>query len=197
MNPVPTVYPQKLLKKPCSLPTQQATRSLRRKRSFPDELSIFQQRNIIRTFRDLNESVAPADFQFKELDKCVLCFHLVFDDETKFPKILESLKVDDDLHVLLQYNGMPLALPRWFGQGHNAILKKVTYLENSPTYIRNAVTDYDELLNELNQKNFYEQQGKPPYLASVIHVLEFQEHLYSRTTFNFQNFQKHLQRGVP
>ena len=36
MNPVPTVYPQKLLSKPYSLPTQQTTRSLPRKRSFPD-----------------------------------------------------------------------------------------------------------------------------------------------------------------
>ena len=36
MNPVPTVYPQKLLSEPYSLPTQQTTRTLPRKRSFPD-----------------------------------------------------------------------------------------------------------------------------------------------------------------
>ena len=34
--------------------------------------------------------------------------------------MLESIRVDDDLHVQLQYNGMPLPLTLWFVQGHNA-----------------------------------------------------------------------------
>ena len=51
MNPVPTVYPQKLISKQSSLPTQQTIRSLSRKRSFPDEFSAFQ-RDIITTFQD-------------------------------------------------------------------------------------------------------------------------------------------------
>ena len=75
----PKTFKQKSL-----LPTHQNVRSLPRKRSFPDELSAFQQR---------------AGFQFKELENCVLYFHLVFDDEAKLAKILESIRVDDDLHV--------------------------------------------------------------------------------------------------
>ena len=67
MNTVPTVYPKKPLSKLYSLPTEQTICSLPRKRSFPDELPEFQQRDIIRTFlKDLNESVAPAGCQFKE-----------------------------------------------------------------------------------------------------------------------------------
>ena len=62
---LPTVYPQNLSSNPSSLPIQQTTRSLPRKRSFPDELSTFQQRDALRTFQDLNESIAPAGFQFK------------------------------------------------------------------------------------------------------------------------------------
>ena len=45
-------------------------------------------------------------------------------DGTKFPKILESIKVDDDLHGKLQYNGKPLPLPQCFAQGHNVTMKK-------------------------------------------------------------------------
>ena len=71
MNHVPTVYPPNVLRNPFSLPTQQTTCSLPRKRSFPDELSTFQQRDIIRTFQDLNESIAPTTFQFKVLDNCI------------------------------------------------------------------------------------------------------------------------------
>ena len=110
MNPVPTIYLQKLLSKTSSLPT--------RKLYF--NTSTFQQHDMIRTFKDLNEPLVPAGFQFKELDNCVLYFHLVFGDDTNFPKILESIKVDDDddddddddedddLHVQLQCSDMPL-----------------------------------------------------------------------------------------
>ena len=77
-------------------------------------MSTSQQHDTIRTFQNLNESIASAGFQFKELNNCELYFHLVSDDETKFPKILESIKVDDDLHVQLQYNDMPVPLPSLF-----------------------------------------------------------------------------------
>ena len=73
MNPVRTAYSQTLSSKPALLLTQQTTCSLSRKRSFPDELLTFQQRDIVRTFQHLNESVAPACFQFKELD---ICYHI-------------------------------------------------------------------------------------------------------------------------
>ena len=122
MNPVPIVYPKNLLSNPSSLPIQQTTSSLPRKRSFPDELSTYQQRDVIRTFQDLNESIAPAGFQFKELDNCII-FPFSFEG-TKFMKILESIKLNDDLHVRLQYNDMLLTLPQWFVQGQNVTIKK-------------------------------------------------------------------------
>ena len=84
-------------------------------------MSTFQQRDTIRIFQDLNESIAPEGFQFKELDNCII--YLFSLDGTKFLKILESIKLDDDLHVKFQYNGMPLTLPQWFVQGHTATLK--------------------------------------------------------------------------
>ena len=132
-------------------------------------MSIFQQRDVIRTFQDLNEFIAPAGFQFKEIDDCILYFRLVFDDETKFPKILESIKVDHDLYVQLQYNAMSLPLPQFFVQVYNVALKKVSYLENFPAYLQNTATDnHNKLLNKLNQRNFYKLQGRPPYAASMI-----------------------------
>ena len=61
-----------------------------------------------------------------------------------------------------------MPLPQWSVQGHNVTPKKVTYLENFPAYIRNTTTgNYNELLNELNQRNFYKPLVGPPY-ASVI-----------------------------
>ena len=52
-------------------------------------------------------------------------------DGTKFPKILESIKVVDNLHVKLQYNGKPLLLPQWFVQGHNVTMKTEVILRTS------------------------------------------------------------------
>ena len=168
MNLKPTVYPQKLLSKPSLLTTQQSTCSLPRKRFFSDELSIsttWYNKNL----SSLNESIAPTSFQFKKFYNCVLYFNLVSDDKTIFPKILQSIKVDDDLHVQLQYNGMPLPLLQCFVQDHNVVLEKLSYFENFPAYIRNTATDnYNELLNELNQRNFYKPQRRPPYSASKI-----------------------------
>ena len=93
-------------------------------------------------------------------------------DGTKFPKILESIKVVDNLHVKLQYNGKPLPLPQWFvcsrSQRNN---EKGSYLKNFPACKQNTATHfYNELLllNELNQRNFYKRQRRPPYLSSMI-----------------------------
>ena len=87
----------------------------------------------------------------------------MFDKDTKFPKILESIKVDSDLHIQLQYNGTPVPLPQRFVQGHNTRLKKVSMLENLPGYIRNVVFDnYNELLDEINKKQFTKPKGRPP-----------------------------------
>ena len=94
----------------------------------------------------------------------------MFDKETKkFPKILKSIKVDSDLHVQLQYNGIPVTLPQWFVQGHIAQLEKVSMLENVPAHIWNVPFDnYSELLDKLNKRQFLKPKGKPPYSVEII-----------------------------
>ena len=67
-----------------------------------------------------------------------------------------------------------MTLPQWSVQGHNVTLKKVTYLENFPAYVRNIATDnYNEFLNELNQKNFYKPQGETTICISDSICLTF------------------------
>ena len=53
------------------------------------------------------------------------------------PKILESIKVDTNLHVQLQFNGNTISQPSWFISGHqcNAKLTRVSMLENLTAYI--------------------------------------------------------------
>ena len=48
----------------------------------------------------------------------------------------------------------------------------VVYTKIPPAYIRNIATDnYNELLNELNQINFYKPQGSPPYAWAIRYAL--------------------------
>ena len=58
--------------------------------------------------------------------------------KTQFPNILETIKVDRDLHVQLQYNGDQIPLPPWFLQSRHGKLTRLSTLENLPSYIRNV-----------------------------------------------------------
>ena len=130
-------------------------------------------------FQDLNKSIAPAGFQFKELDNCVLYFHLVFDDDTNFAKTLESIKVDDDLHVQLQYNGMSLPLPQWFFQGHNAGNTEKSKLITPPTTSTNT---WMNLIKEtFISHNIQHQQFCMSYIYVIYHS--------KRTGYYLKNFQ--------
>ena len=69
----------------------------------------------------------------------------------------------------LHYNDIPVRLPQWFVQGHNARLKKVSMLENLPTQICNVALDNcNERLDELNKRQFLKPKGRP-YSVEMIH----------------------------
>ena len=92
---------------------------------------------------------------------------------TTFLKILEYIKVDDNLHVKLQYNGMPLPLSHCHATtGLFKVImqqwKRKLFWEFPSVYRKYRHQRQQFLRNELNQRNFYKQQGRPPYLSSVI-----------------------------
>ena len=75
------------------------------------------------------------------------------------------------MHVQLQYNGIPLPLPSWFVNGHNAKLDKLSMLENFPPYIRStAIENQQVLLDELKQRELYKPTGRPPFSVSMIRL---------------------------
>ena len=55
--------------------------------------------------------------------------------------ILESIQIDSDLHVKLQYKGNPVPLPQWFGKGKNAKLTSYSMLENLLPYMKKFKED--------------------------------------------------------
>ena len=85
--------------------------------------------------------------------------------------IFESIKVDQSLHVQLQFNGHPVPLPAWFTTGRNATFTRFSQLNNFPNAIR-IVSEETEclrsLLNERLDISNYQAKGRPPYSSAMI-----------------------------
>ena len=101
-----------------------------------------------------------------------LFYTLEFDDEqSKFSKILESIKVDISLHVQLQFNGNTVLLNPWFISGYQCIdkLTRVRMLENFPAFIRSVATVSPfSLIDELNDRRNFKKRGQPPYPTALL-----------------------------
>ena len=85
--------------------------------------------------------------------------------------IFESIKVDQSLHVQLQFNGHPVPLPAWFTKGRNATLTRFSQLNNFPNTIR-VVSEETEcsrsLLNEMLDISNYQAKRRPLYSSAMI-----------------------------
>ena len=47
---------------------------------------------------------------------CIVYYRIDFDEQTKFPALFESICIDNNLHVQLQYNKIKVPLPSWFSK---------------------------------------------------------------------------------
>ena len=85
------------------------------------------------------------------------------------PQIKESIKVDENLRVELQYMGNPVPLPPWFTHGRDARLNNVTQLEEFPKYIKGIAGNSEySILNELEKRKHYKPKGRPPFSSEII-----------------------------
>ena len=75
------------------LPTSKTTWKPPRERIISnDQMETFRKKDTATSLADLNETTAADGFHFKKSNDHALFYNLVFDEETKFPKILESTK---------------------------------------------------------------------------------------------------------
>ena len=62
----------------------------------------------------------------RKVEGCIVYYRLEFDKKTNFPQLFESIRIDEDLHVQLQHNGLRVLLPDWFVVGNNAKLNRIS-----------------------------------------------------------------------
>ena len=134
-----------------------------------DQLKTSYETDIVGNFMTIGEQHSPDGFKCRKSNDAIIFYNLVFDEETQFPTVLETIKVDRELHVQLQYNGNPIPLPPWFVQGHNAKLTRLSMLENLPSYIRNVASETQySLLDEIKNRKHYKAKGRLPYSAAML-----------------------------
>ena len=133
LNPMPTKLTDEMKAMPQSVQSTPAAppRKPPAKRTYQeDEINAFLSQDIIGDFSELNSTHAPPGFQCTKSDNSIVFFNLTYVDG--FPVIFESIKVDQSLHVQLQFNGHPVPLPAWFTKGRNATLTRFSQLNNFP-----------------------------------------------------------------
>ena len=175
MNPVPSIHSAESLKRPSCLPTPDPPprKQPKLRGVYEDEMKEFNKKDIVHNFSELSEDDAPTGFQTKKEDDCIVYYRIDFDEQTKFPALFESIRIDNNLHVQLQYNGIKVPLPSWFTVGRNAQLNRKSIINNFPPYIQSFAVDTDEngsssIMDELQQRKYMKPKGRPPYSAAVI-----------------------------
>ena len=128
-----------------------------------------------------------------------------FDEATGFPSILDCIKINQDLHVELQYKGCPIPLPKWFRKGTRAVVTRLSQIDRFSQYIRTVVENIKgepaALLDELYARTFYKRG--PPYSAAMIRLAlqlrytSFQAYLMLLLIFPFPSVSllKKIQEG--
>ena len=165
LQPIPIIHLKKI--KPSLLPTQTEFRKPPNQRWIEkDELQDFLSTDTIMDFNQLTAK-CPSGFEFKKHEDYILIYRILFDIETHFPSMKECIRIDLNLHVMLQCNGNPLPLPQWLTYGNNAKLTKFSMLEIFPTYIKNEEDPYS-ILKDLRKRQHYKPKGRPPFSADLI-----------------------------
>ena len=172
-DPVPTVYVNEMFTKyPSMTPTPVTVRKPPRKRLFQeDEMPKYAEIDpVIHNLKDM-ERFCPEGFTARLTNDCLLFYRIVFDEKTQFPKVLESIKIDEKLHVQLQYNGDPVPLPTWFvDHNHgNAKLTRGSMVNQIVIHMQNIASEsYHSLIDELKERRNYKPKGRPPYSAAML-----------------------------
>ena len=68
-----------------------------------DQLADIKEMDKITKFDDITQSQASANYLFHKTLECIVFYNLVFCATTGFPKIFGAIKVDQDLHVKLEW----------------------------------------------------------------------------------------------
>ena len=99
---------------------------------------------------------------FNKMQNYVVYINVLFVEGNKAANV-ESISVDEELHVKLHHKGNPIPLPEWFRKG-NCKFTNASMLENLVSHVHNVAELMSRnVLSELNKLSYYKPQGRPSY----------------------------------
>jgi hypothetical protein len=170
LQPVPTILSntQKNLPK-SALPTISKPRKPPTQRNQEgDQSKIFFENDIIRDFSDVKESLLlelDPSFSYKRYEDHAVIFAMQ-SDELSVPKVTHCIRINSDLRVKLFYEGLPLALPKWFYSGRHSKLTSKSMLKNFINYMKCEYENHSSILEEMRRLQFI--KSKPIYSADLL-----------------------------
>ena len=100
--------------------------------------------------------VCPREFLFQRFGSHALYYRIFYEEGNDTP-YLESIAVDRNLHVKLNYKGCHIPLPKWFTSVRYEFRNR-TMLQNFVDYIRNTSSEIPHfVLSNIHQLMFYKQ----------------------------------------
>ena len=180
LKPVPSIYSEETCIPSSVMPKVSNFRKPPTKRdcTIPDEIHSFQEMDKIKNIDMLHESDSPNGFSFQRYESFVLYYRLFLVDSTPF---IESISVDNNLHVKLHYKSCPLPLPHWFRTINNCKLTSLSILDNLVSYMHNLVEGNSYyLVNELSKLIIFKFKGRPQYSLKVLRFALMQRYSSSQ-----------------
>lgn len=179
LNPVPTIYSSNIEVPPSVIPTTPSHRKPPTDRSSPDEINAFKQADEIKGFADISNELCPPGYQLEvhHAEKKAIFYKMV-KTSIGIPEVTETIVIDEQLHVKLYKNSLPIPLPKWFTKGGDCRAKRKSIIENFSPYIKNfgevdyATTDPKkmprEILEELNQLRYKKPDDGPKFSPNLL-----------------------------
>ena len=172
LNPLPTIYPA------TTKPSLQSTPSAPRRPPAPrgelDELQRFKELDKISSVDDIKEKISKSDifrnFECRRDEKGISIYKITFDD-SYIPCVYETIRIDNDLRVILFYGKKHVPLPKWLRKSSNCRLTSFSSLENLVTYIKNAIEARSlksEVIEELLSVELMKKKGRPKYSSEIM-----------------------------
>ena len=137
MNPITTIYGEEVLQAtaPSLLPVPSSSRKPPKKRTLiiPDEVETFNQMNNIDNIEDLSEVSSPVE--------CSVLFYRICYEEGEITPYMESIEVNQHLHVKLHRKGSKVPLPGWSNSRNRCKMASVGMLQNFVSHMHNIAAD--------------------------------------------------------
>ena len=182
LNPVPTIYAAAKDVPPSVLPTPTSHRKPPTDRSSPDELNAFRQEDKIKSFSDISDTLCPAGFKLEihHAPRKRAIFYKMETNSIGIPEATQTIVIDEQFHVRLYKNSLPIPLPQWFTKGGDCRAKRKSIIQNFPPYIKNFGSPDDEvltsdpnnmpreILEELNQLRYKKPNEGPKFSPNLL-----------------------------